>query len=435
MTTYSIPLPFDPARRLAIADWTVIAAAVVLPWSTSALSIILALWLLAVLPAVSWIDVRRILLVLAAGLPLLLFGLGLAGLCWGDVSWHERLDGISGFVRLAAVPLLIVQFARSERGRYVLLAFLASCVVLLIASGIWAMFPQLPSGSNNFGVPVKSYIIQGLEFTICAAALLDIAVDKLGARQWGWSFGLFGLAAAFVADVLFVATSRTALVVLAALVVLYGFRKSSWRGLAIAGVVGVTIAGAAWIVSPNLRSRVDGIYTETLRYKKQDAITSSGERLAFWQHGVESILRAPVFGHGTGSIRAEFRRAAAGHIGPLGEASSNPHNETLAVGMQLGLLGMIVLWAMWSAQLTFSWSSGLIAWIAIAVVSANVVGSLFNSLVFDFTEGWLYVLGFSVTAGMLLRERGVCAGSGLLAPASKADENPDRECAAEPKRA
>ena len=45
------------------------------------------------------------------------------------------------------------------------------------------------------------------------------------------------------------------------------------------------------------------------------------------------------------------------------------------------------------------------AWIGLVIVTQNVVGSLFNSFLFDFTEGWLYVVGFGVAAGMVLRER------------------------------
>jgi len=35
-------------------------------------------------------------------------------------------------------------------------------------------------------------------------------------------------------------------------------------------------------------------------------------------------------------------------------------------------------------------------------VSCNVVSSLFNSHLFDFGQGWLYVLGVGITGGMVL---------------------------------
>jgi hypothetical protein len=45
-----------------------------------------------------------------------------------------------------------------------------------------------------------------------------------------------------------------------------------------------------------------------------------------------------------------------------------------------------------------------VAWIGLVMVVQNLVGSLFNSFIFDFTEGWLYVVGVGVVAGMVQRE-------------------------------
>jgi O-antigen ligase len=35
----------------------------------------------------------------------------------------------------------------------------------------------------------------------------------------------------------------------------------------------------------------------------------------------------------------------------------------------------------------------------------NIVSSLFNSHLFDFTSGWLYVFGVGVVGGMVLRQK------------------------------
>ena len=61
---------------------------------------------------------------------------------------------------------------------------------------------------------------------------------------------------------------------------------------------------------------------------------------------------------------------------------------------------------MWLAHLLlFAGGSGLTAWIGTIVVVQNVVSSLFNSHLFDFTSGWLYVFGVGVVGGMVLRQR------------------------------
>ena len=40
------------------------------------------------------------------------------------------------------------------------------------------------------------------------------------------------------------------------------------------------------------------------------------------------------------------------------------------------------------------------------IVVQNVVSSLFNSHLFDFSQGWLYVFGVGVAGGTVLKQRG-----------------------------
>jgi hypothetical protein len=61
---------------------------------------------------------------------------------------------------------------------------------------------------------------------------------------------------------------------------------------------------------------------------------------------------------------------------------------------------------MWIAHFMLFRGAGLICWIGTIVVAQNVVSSMFNSHLFDFTQAWLYVFGVGVTGGMVLRQRG-----------------------------
>ena len=123
----------------------------------------------------------------------------------------------------------------------------------------------------------------------------------------------------------------------------------------------------------------------------------------YWQKSMAFITAAPLIGHGTGSIRDQFRRSAEGQTGMAAEAAANPHNQTFAVAIQLGLLGVAVLIAMWVAHLLLFWGEREIAaWFGLVVVTQNIIGSLFNSHLFDFTQGWSYVLGVGVAGGVIL---------------------------------
>jgi O-antigen ligase len=140
--------------------------------------------------------------------------------------------------------------------------------------------------------------------------------------------------------------------------------------------------------------------------------TRAGERIEFWKKSAGFVAAAPVIGHGTGSIRDQFRHTVANQTGMAALASSNPHNQTFAVAIQLGLVGAVVLWAMWIAHLLLFRAEGLAAWVGLVIVTQNVVGSLFNSHLFDFTQGWGYVMGVGVAAGMVLQQTGQCQAAG-----------------------
>ncbi len=405
MAGLSIAAPFERAKLAPVADALVVLIAVALPWSTSAVGVLLVLWLLALIPTLDWPDLRRELLSPAGGLPVLLVLLGIAGMAWADVSLLARWKGLDGFVKLLLLPLLLLQFRRSDNGRHVFTGFLVACVALLIASWTVALWPDLPRGSSDFGVYVKSYITQSIEFMICAAGLLYLAVEAAREKRWPKFALTLVLGLAFLHDIFFIATGRTTLVIIPVLLVLYGAWRFGAKGLAGALVVTLVVAAGVWASSPYVRMRVDQTFTATERHAHLQHVTSSEERMVFWTKSVRFIKSAPLIGHGTGSIPELFKHSAVGQVGASAEVSTNPHNQTFAVAIQLGLVGVIVLWAMWLAHLLVFRGGGFTAWVGLVLVTQNVVGSLFNSFLFDYTEGWLYVVGVGVAAGMVLRGR------------------------------
>src|SRR6266487_4885778 len=213
--------PVRAPRLGQIADGLVTAVAVSLPWSTSATGILIVLWLIALVPTLDAASVRRELLSAAGGLPVLVWALGAIGMLWADVSWSERIAGLSGFHKLLFIPLLLAQFRRSSQARWAILGFLASSVVLLIVSWALVLTPGLTwRGHKSLGVPVKDYIMQSVIFALPAFGLLGQAAELWRVRALH-SLALFLVALAFIANIAYVATARTTLVVMAVMFVLF----------------------------------------------------------------------------------------------------------------------------------------------------------------------------------------------------------------------
>jgi len=397
---------FDRAFFLGLADWLAVGVAVVLPWSTSATGIFIALWFLVLLPTLDLAMFKRELLTPAGGLPVLLWTLALLGTLWAgaDVTWSQRFAGLEGYLRLLAIPLLLMQFARSDKGPLVIYGFLVSEVCLVLTSWAFGLIPMLQSHGNFRGVPVKDYIFQSDEFLVCGFVLVGIAGELAIRRQWRAALQAAVMGVLFLANLAFVFTSRTSLLVMPFLIAALGWRLAGAKGAGIACLAAIVLAPVIWFSSPHLRDFTLHSFFEMSSYFKTDAVTSSGMHLEFLRKSIGIIGQAPIIGHGTGSIPEEFRRAAAGESGAEAIVTVNPHNQIFAVAIELGSIGGMVLLAMWCAHLWLFRGAGWIAWAGMVVVIENMASSLVNSHLFDFSQGWLYVFGVGTAGGAVLRE-------------------------------
>lgn len=384
-------------------DMLALMAAASLPWSTTAPAIFIALWLVVVIPTIDWEQFILDLARPACALPLLFFALAILGTLWSDAIWAERLQGIKPVAKLLLIPFLLYHFQRSQRGLWVFTAFLVSCTLLMMLSWVVLFFPQLKlTQTASAGVPVKNYIDQSQEFALCAFALALPALTSLRRRQWPAAIGCLALSLIFVANMLFVASARTALIYMPVLLVVFASRYLSRRATRLV-FAGVAVAGTlVWATSPYLRQRVSDIAIEYHHGNENRALASTAQRLTYWRKSIKFFADAPLFGHGTGSIQHLFERDAVGQTGLSAEVTRNPHQQTLSVLVQWGLIGAIVLYGMWRSHLLLFRGEGLTMWIGLVVVVQNVASSLFNSHLFDFHEGWIYVLGVGIAAGMSL---------------------------------
>jgi O-antigen ligase len=390
------PIAFD--RLTQISEGLAVGLAASLPWSTSVTSTLIGLWLVTLIPTLDLRSLRRELMTPAGALPVALWAMGAAGMLWADVGWSERLAGLSGYHKLLAVPLLLAQFRRGGRVHWVLLGFLASCVALLVLSWGLATIPGLTwRGKLSVGVPVKDYILQSELFAICAFGLIGQAVEIWQSRT-RIAVVLVLVAAAFIGNLLYVETARTTLVVIVMLLVVLGFRKFGWTGMLGAAAIAAVLSVLVWNSSSYLRERIMHAVEDVQIYETSTAATTVGLRLGYWRTSLADIAQAPVLGHGTGSIPELFRRGVTAETDPQA-VTNNPHNQLLAVMLELGLCGGIVLVAMWIVHVVLFRDPSLISWFGLVIVLQNIVACLFNSHLFDFTQGWLYVVGVGVLGG------------------------------------
>ncbi|SHK76659.1 O-antigen ligase [Bradyrhizobium lablabi] len=377
-----------------------------IPWSTSGVAIFMVIWFLVLIPTLDPSSFLNSLKRPACSLPLAFFALAVIGTLWADSSWSARLHGISSVTKLLAIPFLLYHFERSQRGNWVFVAFLVSCALLMGLSWIVLFAPDWKITANEpAGVPIKNYIDQSQEFALCIFALASFALTLFNQRRLALATVCATLMFCFFANMMFVVSARTALLYMPVLLILFAVRHLD-RGatlLLFAGAMATAIL--VWLASPYLRQHVEHVAVEYQEYHEANRPTSTGLRLEYWSKSIESIGEAPLFGKGTGSTQQLFDREALGKSGAWPDSINNPHNQTLYVAVQWGALGCFVLYAMWYFHLLLFRATNFAAWIGLIVVVQNVVSSLLNSHLFDFQEGWIYVLGVGVAGGLAARAK------------------------------
>ena len=401
-------LGLEPAVWLAVGDVFAVLTALVLPWSTSLVSIFVLLWLGAVALYTDYDGYAQWLKQPICYLPLALVALALLGTLWSDAAWGARLYAVSPTAKFLVLPGLFYHFARSTRGMWVFIAFLVSCTLMMVMSWLVLYAPGLSLKHDGIerGIFVKNYIDQSQEFALCAVALAYPIVSLLRAKRVWPALLLGGISAGFVINMVFVTVSRTAIVTIPIMLAVFALLHLRRRTSLI--VVGLTIAlaGVLWFTTAELRWGPKRFVRDYELYKTQNDATSIGMRLEFWQKSLRFFSEAAVIGHGTGATRGLFERAATGAAdSATGQVIGNPHNQTLNVAVQWGTVGIVLLYSMWLVHLLLFRGEGLVTWIGLLVVVQNIFTSLFNSHLFDFHEGWMYVLGVGVAGGMVLAAR------------------------------
>jgi O-antigen ligase len=389
----------DPVARMLNVDLVAVLLAALLPWSTSGVGIGFVLWLAAVAATLELRPFLRSLQRPIGALPIALVALAALGTLWSDAPWETRLHALGPAAKLLALPFLFYHFERSARGMWVFVAFLASCTLMTVASWIVVIDPSLsmkiPGEPTGHGIFVKCTVV--LAFPI-------ITLFREGKiRQ---ALLLTAVAANFVVNMVFVVVSRTALVTLPVMLAAFAMAHLKWRTNVMLFAAAIVLGPLAWTVSPQLQATTNRFVRDYRVYKELNQPTSIGLRLEFWEKSLRFFAEAPVIGHGTGSTRGLFEAAATGPaVLAQGQVIGNPHNQTLNVAVQWGTIGVVILYAMWISHFLLFRGEGLAAWIGLMVVLQNVFSSLFNSHLFDFHEGWMYVLGVGIAGGMVLRAR------------------------------
>jgi O-antigen ligase len=308
-------------------------------------------------------------------------------LLWTEADTEAALSSYVKHAKLMGL-LLIVSLIRTEReARIGIVAYATGQGFLLLSS--WLMFLGVPlpwsADDATKYVVFSTYLDQSIMFATAASIFWHLRT----ARLWPKWTGIL-LAALALINVLLLLEGRTGyLVALTSLSL--GVMWAMPRRLRLATLVAtpLIVLVALSLGSAQVQQRVTKIIDESQDYAKTQhgsVESSTGWRLNAWHRSLQAINEKPWIGHGVGAwtpAAKRFEGSTAKQI--FGEGNhSNPHQEYLLWGVELGIGGLLLLLAFLVCVIrdALTFPAG-IRYATLSVLAAMAVACLFNSSLYD----------------------------------------------------
>jgi len=377
-----------------VSKISAVCTAFVIPLSTSLTGIFFVLTTVLYYMAGGWREKFAFILQNRIAIYLLLFfGLFVVGIFYSTATFHDAI-GMAGKYDKLLFAVLLMPLFRSVRCRnYALNAFLAAMMILLLFSYL-KYFGVIKYGINYGPVEIfKGHIAFNFLMSFVGYLLLTKII-----KSSGWQRLLLVTALILVFyNVFFMTMARSGYLVFMGLMALFFVQQLRWRGMLVSLLGLMIVCVGIALFSPVFKERAAAAISDVKEYN-HDEVTSVGLRISFVKNSLQLIKKHPLFGTGTGSFQSEYANIKPAPV----VKTHNPHNEYLHIGVQFGILGIILLLLNFGMQLWRSRALPLpMNYISQAVVFSIVIGSFANSWLLDTTQGHFYAYFIALTFASL----------------------------------
>lgn len=350
-------------------------------------------------------------------LVLVALGAFAASMIWTVGAGNDAAMTFAKYGKLLSIALMVL-LIRTRKEALLALGFFCTTQTLLVL-GSWALFaglsvPWVHSATAKTEYAVfSSYLDQGIitaVFAFCCWHLRQHIPGRYGRHA------AVALSLICMANVLFVLRGRSGHMVLIALMSLSIMWALPKRLQPVVFVIPFLLTAVLFFASPTVNERLKQVVTEVGAFSSTaTAVTSSGIRLNLWQRALESLLQNPLKGSGVGSWSNEYNRLEVQHNSSYKVVhQSNPHQEYLMWGMQLGIPGLILFCALLAALFVDATrlpsaharaTQCIVVGLAVACIFNS---SLYDALIGDFfcvAMGLMFALGYQMRKSPLAQDR------------------------------
>jgi O-antigen ligase len=390
------------------ARYCCLAMLACLSFSTAGANLALLGFLVCAIFSKKWLqEFRWLVSSSVAKASLLCFALLCLSTMWSEANWAFSLAWISKYKKLLLLPL-IMPFFQERKNRVVFVKVLFFSLLLGLTVSYFNYFGWIRVGDcPEVGCSTHSYIT--LSMLNCLLFLVSLALFSSEVSSWQkFLYGLCMLLSAM--NVIYVLPSRTGQVLFFILLVWSPFAVCSerfvdarrkWVSFVVSLLlICISLVALQTMKGSRLVNSIERIGTHKLEaFKSNDHAVSVDVRFEFYRKALVLMQQKPLLGWGAGGHEPEFFRMSEQGNTPKEQFKfANPHNEYLSWVVQTGLFGLAVflywLFVVWRNSMRIVYRDEQLifhGWFLIFTV-----GSLLNSFLLDFSEGYMMVLLIAV---------------------------------------
>lgn len=341
---------------------------------------------------------------------LLIIAILIIGATFTSAPFKDILDHWNRYSKFILVLMIISFLTEQRHRRWMWLAFMIGCLVVLISTYLNIFFVLPWSKTKNIGLGVDhsvfiDYIAQSLGIVLFAVLMW---LFSLQSSRWLYRFLFFTMSLASIISVIFLTSSRIGYAIVLSISLLVPVLSFSNRRLRFISLILFFILILLLSISDLSISRIQSMLIEIHKYQQGDIFTSTGARLHMWTTAINLWMQAPFIGHGTGSYHELAKNAFANDL-MCQIGCFHPHNQFLFFAVDHGLVGVLLLFFYFIAALRVATSRAppekilFVSFLCIVFIDALAHGPLWLFMEAYFSFGVMALLA-SGPSGLFLNK-------------------------------
>ena len=302
------------------------------------------------------------------------------------------------YQKLLLIPIIVSVIDSNKVRNYALNAFLFGAGILLLISYLkWlSIIPMdlglhdLPDNSQGY-LAFKNRIAHNILMSFLMFVMFGKFYFEKSKLKWIWFF----IAILALLNIMYLVGGRSGQIIALSFLIflpLYFYGLKSVKYFLIFFTI-IFLSGS--LFEKLVPERLLGVNREISDHKSTENLTSAGIRMEMYRNTLLLIKKSPLIGYGTGALRFEYKKLVDSQDTLLKDVP-NPHNQYLLTFFELGIFGLFIFMGMFIRQWFFSNNSKFInkqnSFYAKGLILTISIGSLFNSLLLDATEGKFYCI-------------------------------------------